>query len=195
MADKAKALKQGAGAASAEAEDKSTEPTASTEQAEQGRQDGRAQRRADAQARRKERDAKGKSFDAARPKQFEFSAEHDPKFARLGTLMTVAGLFDLVIAVSSLVGLYFLAMTIPTTSLVQVFALVPPVAVAAVGMWTMRAGRCFSLVASTQHSDVTLLMGAVDELTKLFLLQVVAAVVGIGSAVLSVVLAMAHGPQ
>lgn len=153
----------------------------------------RQQRRVDALARRKERDAKGTSFKGGVTKQFEFSAADNPKFARLAQLMTAAGMLDLLIALLGIVGLYLAGLSLPGGATVLALAAVPPVAVAAVGMWTMRAGQRFGLVAATRHSDVTHLMGAVDELTKLFLLQVVAAAVGIGSAMLSVVLATSYG--
>jgi hypothetical protein len=150
--------------------------------------DARAQRRALARERRAGQDAQPREPDQSAKRPFEFKAEHNPKFARLGTLMQLVGGVDLAMTVVAAAAFLVTVIALPAFSPVLLLYIVPVVVPAAVGVWTIRAGTRFSLIATTRGSDVGHLMTAIGELTKLYLLQVVSFVLGIAAAVIAFVL-------
>jgi hypothetical protein len=143
-------------------------------------QDERARRRSEAQERR--RPAAVEPDDALPPvkRQFEFSAAHNPKFARLAAIMSIVGIIEVIITTLGAGGWLLLVLGLPAIGSVLFLYLVPIAVPAAIGVWTLRAGQRFRLIATTKGSDVGHLMAAIDELTKLYVLQLVLFLVSIG---------------
>jgi hypothetical protein len=165
----------------------SEEESAAAEEARSA-PDARAQRRAEARGRRQGRGAQPPEPHKPEKRPFEFKAEHNPSFARLGMLMQVVGLIGLAMTLLAAAWFFIAVIGLPSFSLVLLLYLVPVAVPAAVGVWTMRAGQRFSLIAKTEGSDVGHLMAAIGELTKLYLLQVVGFALGITAAVVAMVL-------
>jgi hypothetical protein len=101
------------------------------------------------------------------PSQYEFSYSDNAIIGNLGSKMSVVGLFMLGI------GLFFFASVIirwVQSYHLEVGLLFLMLLFIVVGIWTHRAGRQFGVVARTHGKDISHLMGALENLLKLYTL-------------------------
>jgi hypothetical protein len=99
--------------------------------------------------------------------QYEFSYSENLIIGNLGSKMSVVGLFMLGI------GLFFFASVIirwVQFHHLEVHLLFLTLLFIVSGIWTHRAGRAFGSVARTHGKDVSHLMGALENLLKLYTL-------------------------
>lgn len=97
--------------------------------------------------------------------QYEFSYSENSIISNLGSKMSFVGLFMLGI------GLFFFVSVIirwVQTHYLEVGLLFLTLLFFVVGIWTHRAGREFRSVAETQGKDISHLMGALENLLKLY---------------------------
>jgi len=143
-------------------------------------QDARARRRGEARDRRRAPAADADDDLPPVKRQFEFSAAHNPKFARLAAIMSAVGVIEVLITTLAAGGWLLLVLGLPAIGPLPFLYLGPIAVPAAVGIWTLRAAQRFRLIATTKGSDVGHLMAAIGELTKLYVLQLVLFLVSIG---------------
>ena len=115
--------------------------------------------------------AREASGEPSRP-SYEFSQLENQSFTRLALAMQWVATLQITIA--GLLGAGAIGQLIKsiqegsflTTARSAAYVLVP----ALIGLWTYRAGRHLRLIVRTQGDDIRHLMGAVSELTKLYIL-------------------------
>jgi hypothetical protein len=106
-------------------------------------------------------------FAPAGSSQYEFSYSENSIIGNLGSKMSFVGLFMLGI------GLFFFVSVIirwVQSHHLEVALLFLTLLFIVVGIWTHRAGRGFRSVAETQGKDISHLMGALENLLKLYTL-------------------------
>lgn len=118
--------------------------------------------------------------------EYEFGADEEEEFASLSSAMKFVGIAQIVLAGVRGVG-----------GFVQggagniVGGLVTAAVFVFIGIWTVRAANSVQKIVDTQGSDVSHLMDAVGELTKLYSLQRLLIIIAIALLGLLVALAMA----
>jgi hypothetical protein len=102
-------------------------------------------------------------------REFEFDESHNKTFSRLAGSMRWVGLGQVVVAVVY-VAVALLALV--NGDLVEAAGgSATAVVILLIGVWTLSAGRHVRGIISTEGSDITHLMRAMQELVKLYALQ------------------------
>ena len=118
--------------------------------------------------------------------RYEFSYSENSIIGNLGTKMSFVGLFMLGI------GLFFSSVIIRWVQShhLEVALLFLTLLFIVVGIWTHRAGREFRIVAGTHGKDISHLMGALENLLKLYTLLYLLFFIGLVFAIIQL---GAHG--
>ncbi|MFQ5798134.1 MAG: hypothetical protein ACE5H0_05490 [Bacteroidota bacterium] len=115
---------------------------------------------------------------------YEFTEAHNQTLQILGSRMKWVGILFIVIgAVYGLVGVLGLAEGAPAF----VFMLYAVIFIL-IGIWTRTAGSSFSLIVETAGSDIPHLMDALESLRKLYNLAFWLMIVGLGLALIAILL-------
>ena len=101
--------------------------------------------------------------------EFEFNDSHNMVFDSLARWMKIVGIIE--IALGVVYAVPAVAALIVLNTPVVVIAALHIVIVAAMGLWTIKAGGHVRAIVHTEGDDVRHLMEAMDQLKKLFLLQ------------------------
>lgn len=113
--------------------------------------------------------------------EYEFGAEEEEEFSTLSSAMKFVGIAQIVFGLVRAVG-----------GAVQGGAgniaggIVSAIVIALIGIWTVRAASSVQKIVDTEGSDVSHLMDAVGELTKLYSLQRLLIIIGIALLILLV---------
>lgn len=113
---------------------------------------------------------------------YEFGRIENQAFTRLAVAMQWVAALELACAALVSVSAIRLLVdatqrgAIPEVARALGYMLVP----ALIGVWTLRAGHHLKLIVRTEGDDISHLMGAVGELTKLYILQLLLFVLAVG---------------
>ena len=116
---------------------------------------------------------------------YEFSSSQNELFQDLANKMRFVGILLLIGGILSLVigifvtglGIFVQKEGIPIGSAVN--AIIQGIFLWLIGNWTRKAAAGFSRIVTTTNNDIENLMGAMDELRKLYTLQYVLAIITI----------------
>jgi hypothetical protein len=121
---------------------------------------------------------------------YEFSEEQNKVIQSLSQKMKVLGIFYMVVAgLAGLVGFATLVHGFRTA--LMMFG--ETAFFAFMGLWTHRGAGSFQMIVDTQENDISHLMKAIDELRKIYNLQVWLLAVMLALVVLTIVAGMVYG--
>ena len=93
--------------------------------------------------------------------QYEFSEEENILVGSLAKKMKFVGIFGIIFGVLEILQGIFSDKTAIVQGLISII----------IGIWTTKASESFQKIVDTQGNDISYLLGALDQLKKLFSLQ------------------------
>ena len=93
--------------------------------------------------------------------QYEFSEEENRLVGSLAKKMKFVGIFGIIFGVLEILQGIFSDKTAIVQGLISII----------IGIWTTKASESFQKIVDTQGNDISYLLGALDQLKKLFSLQ------------------------
>ena len=93
--------------------------------------------------------------------QYEFSEEENILVGSLAKKMKFVGIFGIIFGVLEILQGVFSDKTAIVQGLISII----------IGIWTTKASESFQKIVDTQGNDISYLLGALDQLKKLFSLQ------------------------
>lgn len=111
------------------------------------------------------------------PEQFEFTDVHNISFSGLATWMKLAG--AVFFGLAAAFALFALLTGRVYNTFYALLGVVAAVLATLMGLWTMRSSNKVGLIVKTEGDDLAHLMDAIQELKKLFTVQVVLFAAGI----------------
>ena len=93
--------------------------------------------------------------------QYEFSEEENIIVGSLAKKMKFVGIFGIIFGVLEILQGIFSDKTAIVQGLISII----------IGIWTTKASESFQKIVDTQGNDISYLLGALDQLKKLFSLQ------------------------
>lgn len=122
--------------------------------------------------------------DSAAHTAYEFTAEQNATIHSLSQKMKLLGVFYMIVA--GIVGLWgFVSLIHSFTNAVMLFG--EAAFFAFIGWWTHRGASSFQMIVETQENDISHLMKALDELRKIYNLQVWLLALMLGLVVLTII--------
>jgi hypothetical protein len=93
--------------------------------------------------------------------QYEFSEEENILVGSLAKKMKFVGIFGIIFGILEILQGIFSDKTAIVQGLISII----------IGIWTTKASESFQKIVDTQGNDISYLLGALDQLKKLFSLQ------------------------
>jgi hypothetical protein len=93
--------------------------------------------------------------------QYEFSEEENVLVGSLAKKMKFVGIFGIIFGILEILEGIFSDKTAIVQGLISII----------IGIWTTKASESFQKIVDTQGNDISYLLGALDQLKKLFSLQ------------------------
>jgi hypothetical protein len=93
--------------------------------------------------------------------QYEFSEEENILVGSLAKKMKFVGIFGIIFGILEILQGVFSDKTAIVQGLISII----------IGIWTTKASESFQKIVDTQGNDISYLLGALDQLKKLFSLQ------------------------
>lgn len=121
---------------------------------------------------------------APMPAGYEFTPQQDLTIKNVAQRMKIIGVFYLVFGgLAALGGIFILVQSLPQA----LIAFLEVALFAFIGLWHYRAAASFQMIVQTRWNDIMHLMKALEELRKIYNLQVWLMIIVIGLLVLGVI--------